>query len=89
MAESVPTESTTTHPTSYLVLRQTANTSGGWDVVQEVDSAGAAGAIRACVSKLAPSDQAGVFVAVPARSWRPTKVAPKTTVQLELTEVKP
>lgn len=74
-------------PTEYLVLKHVHET--GWDTVQSVKASSAPGAIRACVSKLAQADQAGTFVAVPARSWKPIAVKPKTTVQLELTEVKP
>lgn len=80
-------EKKTATPTAYLVLK--TSPSGDWSVVQEIKASSAPSAIRACVSKLAQVDQAGTFVAVPARSWKPTKVAPKTTVQLELTEVKP
>lgn len=78
--------------TEYLVFKQEMAGDaqhGSWHRVQAVTSASASSAIRACVSKLAAADQAGTFVAVPARSWKPPKVAPKTTVQLELTEVKP
>lgn len=73
--------------TEYRVLKQD-DVVGGWAEVQIVKAASASGALRACISKLDLADQPGTFVAVPARSWKPTRVAPKTTVQLELTEVK-
>lgn len=84
-------------PTEYLVLRQISDSNPSvdpkartaWQTVNVTRSSSAVAAIRAVVSKLDEKAQAGTFVAVPARSWRPTKVAPKTTVQLELTEVKP
>lgn len=60
-----------------------------WTRVQLVTATSATAAIRACVSKLAEKAQAGTFVAVPARSWKPVSVNPQTTIRLELTEAKP
>lgn len=79
-------------PTLYIVFKQgphvEAEGSGGWFEGVSLEASSATAAIRSVVSKLSDKEQAGVFVAVPARSWKPTRVAPKTTVQLELTEVK-
>jgi hypothetical protein len=57
-----------------------------WTVVgAPVEAHSQAEAIKAA----ADPTKENVYIAVPDRSFRPTKVAPKTTVQLELTEVKP
>lgn len=92
-------EKKTATPTEYTILRlgrldqaaqRTSDADSCWLVVSaSVMATSATGAIRQVAAKLTAEAQAGVFVAVPARSWKPTKVAPKTTVQLELTEVKP
>lgn len=86
-------------PTSYLVLRKAVNTDlppdpkahlpMSWATVNEVSATSATAAIRAVVAKIAEKDQAGTFVAVPARSWKPVTVNPQTTIRLELTEAKP
>lgn len=75
------------HATSYKILKQDGAT---WhSVIDGIEAYSANAAIKAAVSKLAKTDQSGTFVAVPSRSWRPVSVEAKTTVQLELTEVKP
>ena len=97
MAAEKKTEST---PTEYLVMKALEATgpagaindgvpANSWTRVQSITASSATAAIRAVVSKLAERDQAGMFVAVPARSWKPVAVAPQTQIRLELTEVKP
>lgn len=84
MAEK--TEKTPVVPTSYKILRANGL---AWIEVQSVTATSTTAAVRACVSKLAEKDQAGTFVAVPARSWRPVTVQPQTSIRLELTQAKP
>lgn len=59
-----------------------------WTKVASVPATSATSAIRAVVSNLNEKAQAGTFVAVPARSWKPVTVQPQTTIRLELTEAK-
>lgn len=78
--------------TKYVVLRQEMAgdpARGSWHEVTSAAASSAEGAIRAVVGKLTEKDQAGTFVAVPARSWKPVTVNPQTTIRLELTEAKP
>lgn len=81
-------EKKTATPTSYVILKKVVSGDGYMVVNQGVLASSAEQAIRSQVL-LIEGEKSGTFVAVPERSWRPTKVAPKTTVQLELTEVKP
>ncbi len=93
-------EKKTAAPTEYLVLKalEAKGPAGAindgvppnsWTRVQTIKASSATSAIRAVVSKLDEKSQSGMFVAVPARSWKPVAVAPQTQIRLELTEVKP
>lgn len=68
--------------TPYVVLKKSGD---GWDVVQQrVTCLSREVAIREVVEKMAEADQAGTYVAVPARSWSPVRVAAKTVTTLEI-----
>lgn len=83
-------EKKTATPTEYIVLRELrTGTTTSWQRIQSAKATSASAAIRAVVGKLSQNDQAGSFVAVPVRSWRPVTVQPQTTIRLELTEAKP
>lgn len=56
-----------------------------WDVIAYVTARSREAAIKSA----ADQKQVGVYNAVPKSSFTAVRVAPKTTVQLELTEVKP
>lgn len=75
-------------PTAYRVLKRDEDPGGGWNVVQILSATSATSAVRSCVSTLAEKEQAGTFVAVPVRSFRPVTVQPQTTIRLEITEAK-
>lgn len=72
----------------YLVLRKD-DVPGDWAVVQSSSAKSAGAAIRDVVGKLGKDQQDGLFVAVPARSWRPVTVSAKTETKLVVTETKP
>lgn len=72
----------------YLVLRKD-DVPGDWAVVQTSSAKSAAAAVREVVGKLSKDQQDGIFVAIPARSWRPVTVSAKTETKLVVTEAKP
>lgn len=75
--------------TEYVVLRELGTgATTSWQTLTTAKASSAAAAIRSVVSKLREDDQAGKFVAIPMRSWRPVSVNPQTTIRLELTEAK-
>lgn len=91
MTEPTPTPAKPKRKTAakgYIVLRRTPNTD--WETVgaTQIVASGVL-AIRAVVAKLPEADQAGTFVAVPARSWVPVSVSAKVTTTVVLEEVKP
>lgn len=70
-------------PTSYIVLGRFET--GGWMQIGEAQPATSAeGAIRAVAAKLKPEAQAGTYVAVPQRSWKPVQVRAEQTIVLKL-----
>ena len=78
-------------PTVYVVLRQVLpheDRPAGWQVENaNVPAASAEAAIKlACKTD---KEAAGIYVAVPARFWKPVKVGTKTETTLTLEEVKP
>lgn len=79
-------EKKTATPTRYTILRQVEQ--GEWLVVDEQVGASSEQAIRFLLARFT-GDEAGVYVAVPSRSWRPLRVNQQTTIRLELTEAKP
>jgi hypothetical protein len=73
---------TTTEPTEYIVLRQDVP-DGTWKLDKTVKALSAQAAIRTVVGK--PTEKTnGTYVAVPARSWKPTKVTAKVETKLAL-----
>lgn len=72
----------------YLVLRKD-DVPGDWAVVQTSGAKSAGAAIRDVVGKLGKDQQDGLFVAVPARSWRPVTVKTATETKILVTETKP
>jgi hypothetical protein len=71
--------------TGYIVLRQEAS-GGPWNTAGNYGGTSAAAAIRAFLATSPPDiDSRTSFVAIPARSWHPTKakVTTKTVVTLE------
>lgn len=68
--------------TPYVVVRKTGQS---WDVIKDrVTCRNGEIAIREVVEGLADVDQAGVYIAIPARSWNPVKITPKTVTTLEI-----
>lgn len=64
--------------TAYLVLKQATSAERGpdsdhetWTPIGEFNAVGADAAIKACAEK----NGKGEYVAVPARSWKPRKIA--------------
>ena len=81
------TDKTVASPTEYVLLHRQAGiiNEADWQVVTEsVSARSATEAIRHTVALLAPDDQAGVFVAVPARSWKPVTVHAEVQTRLKL-----
>jgi hypothetical protein len=76
-----PEAKTTASRTNYVVLQKDGNT---WEFVDDVQATSARAAINAHAGKAL--GQPGTFVAIPARSWRPVKVTPKTTTSLVIEE---
>lgn len=77
-------------PTSYIVLRAASAAAGdqataGWIDVATVDATSSTAAIRHMAKKNDVSS--GTYVAVPARSWKPVKVAAVQTTVLKLEDV--
>lgn len=86
-------EKKTATPTEYLVLKRDITEDSAksvkWVVVAaSVMATSASAAIRQVAANLNAISQAGVYVAIPTRSWKPTNVAPQTQIRLELTEAK-
>lgn len=84
--------------TTYIVLKgpvkapaNTATTSGpnGWTRVGEVEATSAEAAIRTHAENISTDgttlDGSGTYVAIPARSWKPTTVTVETKTTLKLT----
>ncbi len=67
--------------TTYVVLA--TDESDFWRVVVKVEARSGEDAIRRHV---AGKTEGGVFVAVPARSWKPVKVTPKVETTLVIEE---
>ena len=80
------TEKTAASPTEYMVLRL-GEQPGSWTTIGDVEARNSTEAIRRTVSKLAPDDRAGVFVAVPVRSWKPVTVRAEVQTRLKLESV--
>ena len=77
-AAPTPTPESKAAETTYVILRQGEGEST-WHMVNRTALSGSSqAAIRSVVAKLAAADQAGTFVAVPSRSWKPVKVSTKT-----------
>lgn len=72
--------------TAYVVLRQSTADPAEWIIVEaSIDAHSSAGAIRQVAAReLAAMPNAGAFVAVPDRSWKPTKVSAQTQTILKL-----
>jgi hypothetical protein len=72
--------------TGYRVLQQDGN---NWRDVGTVAAANSDAAIRAHTAKVADDgttlDGSGVFVAIPARSWKPVTVKTETKTVLTIT----
>jgi hypothetical protein len=69
--------------TTYIVLRRLEPGTPGaypvqWEIAAEADAPSAAAAIRHAV------DSDGIYVAVPARSWRPVTVRTETQTVIRL-----
>jgi hypothetical protein len=64
--------------TTYIVLRRSQPTENDWKLDSTVEATSADAAIR----KANPKD--GLYVAVPARSWRPVTVRTETTTTIRL-----
>lgn len=71
--------------TSYLVLKRDGEK---WQTVNTTSARSTDAAIKAVVVKLAETDQAGEYVAVPSRSWTPQTVKPKVERSLVVEAVK-
>jgi len=85
--------------TEYVVLRKTKaatalspNTSSNqavreqWEIVAgNVEATSADGAVRkCCADKALGADDTAILVAVPLRSWQPTKVKTETTTRFKI-----
>jgi len=71
--------------TEYLVFKKAGD---GWDPVNTVTARSADQAVRDVAAKLADKDQAGTFVAIPSRSFKPVTVKKETVTTLKLEEAK-
>jgi hypothetical protein len=68
--------------TTYIVLRATADETG-WEYISKVANVGSAeAALRAAINT--ENGQAGTYVAVPKRSWKPVTVTTETRTVLKL-----
>lgn len=61
--------------TIYVVLKE--GPVGAWKDIATVKARDGNSAIRATIAGLDETDQAGTFVAVPSRSWKPVRVSAK------------
>ncbi|MCR4339128.1 MAG: hypothetical protein NUW01_04480 [Gemmatimonadaceae bacterium] len=75
-------------PTEYVVLlaHDDEGSEGRWDRVgpPTVLAASAAQAVLEVAGKRTAHDQAGCYVAVPVRSWKPVIVTPEVQTKLKL-----
>lgn len=70
--------------TQYVILRHLGGIDDDWTVAATTVRASSANqAIRQHLDTI-DGDPAGVYVAVPARSWKPTKVAVQTQTRVVL-----
>ena len=83
-------EPTSSYTSSYTVLRRVIAPDAAdamtdaWMVLGSVAAKSQTDAIK----QLANKEQVGDYTAVPARSWSPVRVQPKTVTTFELAEVK-
>ena len=78
------TEKPAAEPTEYVVLRRAEPDSGVWEIGAHIEARSAPEAIRRTVGKLSGDAQAGTYVAVPVRSWRPVTVTAEVQTRLKL-----
>lgn len=54
-----------------------------WETLRSANARNQTAAIKDVVSDMDPADQAGTYVAVPARSWAPVKIRPRVAFDVE------
>ena len=73
--------------TEYVILTNTDDGGPRWQEIARVSARSTASAIRRMVdgeeNGLLPEDSGGVYVAVPARSWKPVTVKVETKTALK------
>lgn len=70
--------------TEYVVLHRNANQPSMWTVIEKVTATNASAAIRDVARATDAPD--GTFVAIPTRSWQPTRLTRHEAITYSISE---